>query len=147
EPMRPLDLLDTQDDWEEFRKQSLGYSQSNGTELLRDRIAAFYPGAKRENVIVTNGGSEANYATFWSTLEKGDRVAYMLPNYLQTYGLARAYAGGARPFRLIPKPDGKRGQRWGLDEKGFEQAVGKKCKVILITNPNNPTAGVLSADE
>jgi aspartate/methionine/tyrosine aminotransferase len=147
EPMRPLDLLDTPEDWEEFRRQPLGYSQSNGTELLRDRIAAFYPGARRENVIVTNGGSEANYATFWSTLERGDRVAYMLPNYLQTWGLARAYAGGAVPFRLVPKPDGKRGQRWGLDVKGFERAVGKKCKVILITNPSNPTAGVLDADE
>jgi aspartate/methionine/tyrosine aminotransferase len=147
EPMRPLDLLDTPEDWEEFRRQPLGYSQSNGTELLRDRIAAFYPGARRENVIVTNGGSEANYATFWSTLERGDRVAYMLPNYLQTWGLARAYAGGAQPFRLVPKPDGKRGQRWGLDVKGFERAVGRKCKVILITNPSNPTAGVLDADE
>jgi aspartate/methionine/tyrosine aminotransferase len=147
EPMRPLDLLDTTDDWEEFRRQSLGYSQSNGTELLRDRIAAFYPGAARDNVIVTNGGSEANYATFWSTLERGDRVAYMLPNYLQTWGLARAYAGGAQAFRLVPKPDGRRGQRWGLDVEGFERAVGKKCKLILITNPNNPTAGVLSADE
>jgi aspartate/methionine/tyrosine aminotransferase len=147
EPMTPLDLLDTPEDWEEFRRQPLGYSQSNGTELLRDRIAAFYPGARRENVIVTNGGSEANYATFWSTLERGDRVAYMLPNYLQTWGLARAYAGGAQPFRLVPKPDGKRGQRWGLDVKGFERAVGRKCKVILITNPSNPTAGVLDADE
>ena len=147
EPMRPLDLLDTPDDWEEFRRQPLGYSQSNGSELLRDRIAQFYPGASRDNVIVTNGGSEANYATFWSTLERGDRVAYMLPNYLQTWGLARAYSGGAQPFRLVPKPDGRRGERWGLDVEGFERAVGKRCKLILITNPNNPTAGVLDADE
>ncbi|PYO65443.1 MAG: aspartate aminotransferase, partial [Gemmatimonadetes bacterium] len=32
----------------------LGYSQSNGTDLLRDRIAGLYPGATRDQVIVTN---------------------------------------------------------------------------------------------
>ena len=72
----------------------------NAAVMQGARIARFYPGARRENVLVTNGGSEANYAVFWSLLEKGDRVACMLPNYLQTWGLARIYSGSADPFRL-----------------------------------------------
>ena len=48
-----------------------------------------------DQIQVTNEGSEANYATLWGFLEKGDCVAVMLPNYLQSRGLARAYAGSA----------------------------------------------------
>ncbi|HUD70757.1 MAG TPA: aminotransferase class I/II-fold pyridoxal phosphate-dependent enzyme [Dongiaceae bacterium] len=147
EPMRAEDLLATDADRAAFLKASLGYCQSNGSEELRDRIAAFYPGAARANVVVTNGGSEANYATFWSTLERGDRVAYMLPNYLQTWGLARAFAGRADAFRLIEKPDGQGGRRWGLDVAGLERAVSKKTRLILVTNPNNPTGAVLTSEE
>ncbi len=147
DPMRPEDLLPETSDRAALLKTPLGYCQSNGSEELRDRIALFYPGATRANVLVTNGGSEANYTTFWSLLEKGDRVACMLPNYLQTWGLSRAFAGHADPFHMIERPDGARGKRWGLDLEGLHRAVSRKTKVILVTNPNNPTGGILSEDE
>jgi hypothetical protein len=147
EPMRPEDLLSGAPEREQFLRTALGYCQSNGTEELRDRIAQFYDGAERDNVLVTNGGSEANYATLWSILERGDRVACMLPNYMQAWGLSRAYAGHADPFRLVLRPDGSGGRRWGLDLDGFRRAVTKKTRVILVTNPNNPTGGVLSGEE
>jgi aspartate/methionine/tyrosine aminotransferase len=146
-PIRARDLLRGAGEADQLLALELGYPQSNGTEALRDRVARFYPGAARENVLVTNGGSEANYATFWSILEKGDRVACMLPNYLQTWGLSRAYAA-ADPFRMVLRParDG-RAARWGLDVEGLRRAVTKKTRVILVTNPNNPTGGILSAEE
>ena len=40
---------------------------------------------------VTNGGSEANYITTWNLVEPGDEVVMMVPNYMQTWGLARAF--------------------------------------------------------
>ena len=146
EPMRPEDLLKDDASRRALLQQKLGYSQSNGTEELRERIATFYPGAKKENIQVTNGGSEANYVSFWSLLEPGDRAAVMLPNYLQTWGLARGYAK-ADPFRMIERPDGRGGRRWGLDLKGLKRAVTKRTKIILVTNPNNPTGGVLNEEE
>src|SRR2546428_7921527 len=106
QPMRERDLLQQAGGAEPFLSAELGYIQSNGTEELRDRIAAFYGGAARENVLVTNGGSEANYTAFWSLLEPPDRVAFMLPNYLQTWGLSRAFRSPADAFRLVPPPEG-----------------------------------------
>jgi hypothetical protein len=148
DPMSPGELLPDDGARAALLATRLGYSQSNGTEELRDRIAAFYPGATRANVLVTNGGSEANYATLWSLIEPGDRVAYMLPNYLQTWGLSRAWARHADVFRLAPAADGPSGgRRWGLDLKGLERAVGARTKLILVTNPNNPTGAVLTHDE
>ncbi len=145
-PMRVSELLDMAGGPDRFLDTELGYSQSNGTEELRDRIAAFYDGAKRDAVLVTNGGSEANYATFWSLLERGDRVALMIPNYLQTRGLSRAFAGRTDVFRLAPRREGG-GMRWALDVEALRRAVTRKTRVILVTNPNNPTGAVLTEAE
>ena len=145
-PMRVRELLRESGAEEPFLSTELGYIQSNGSEELRDRIAAFYPGASRDNVLVTNGGSEANYATFWSLLERGDRVAFMLPNYLQTWGLSRAFASAVAPFRLVPRRSGGVA-RWALDVEGLRRAVTKRTRVIQVTNPNNPTGGILTETE
>jgi len=124
----------------------LGYVQSNGGEELRDRIAGFYDGARRDHVLVTNGGSEANYATFWALLEPGDRVAFMVPNYMQTMGLAQAYAGRVDPFRLVLRRDRGRA-RWALDRDSLDRAVTPGTRIVLVTNPNNPTGGILDSEE
>lgn len=145
-PMSLQEVLGPGSDAQELLRTRLGYCQSNGTEELRAAIARFYDGAGRDHVLVTNGGSEANFVAFWSLLESGDRVAYMLPNYLQTLGLARAFAGRTDPFRLVRRP-GPAGGRWALDLKGLDQAVTRKTKVILVTNPNNPTGAVLTEGE
>ena len=55
----------------------------------------------RDQVLVTNGGSEANFTALWGLLEKGDHAAVMLPNYLQTWGLSRAWAAKTNGFHLV----------------------------------------------
>jgi len=89
-PLRVEELLEGEAGRGEFLETALKYPEANGSKLLRDRIALFYPGATTENVLVTTGTSEANYPTLWGLLEKGDRAAIMLPSYLQGWGLARA---------------------------------------------------------
>ena len=69
----------------------LGYAQSNGSDLLRERIAALYPGASPDQVLVTTGSSEANFVTCWRLIEPGDTVAVMMPNYMQTHGLTQNF--------------------------------------------------------
>src|SRR6187200_1135356 len=62
--VRPLTLRELTAmgfDLDAFLDQPLGYSQSNGTIELRERVAAIYPGATIEQVEVTNGTSEANF--------------------------------------------------------------------------------------
>ena len=95
---------------------------------------------------MTNGGSEANYTALWGLLEKGDRAAVMLPNYLQTWGLARAYAGTADAFHLEERQENGR-MRWALDVESLKRAVTRKTRLIVITNPNNPTGAVLTESE
>jgi len=114
--------------------EGLRYTQSNGTAALRDAIATQYPGATREHVQVTNGGSEANYVTTWNLVEPGDEIVMMVPNYMQTWGLARAFGATVRPWPLV-----EAGGKWSIDAGALESLVSPRTKLIVICNPNNPT--------
>ena len=124
----------------------LKYPHSDGSPALREAIAAFYDKARRENVLVTNGGSEANFTALWALLGAGDRLAFMIPNYLQGWGLGRAFGGRTDTFRLV-EHRGSGGARWALDKRSLTRAVGRRTRVIMVTNPNNPTGSVLTEAE
>jgi len=145
-PLKVFELLDGEEDVERFLANGLSYSATDGSKLLRERIAQFYVGCKPENVTVTNGGSEANYVTLWTLLEPGGRLAFMIPNYMQALGLGHAYADGVDTFQLkLQKQDGQ--YRWALDVESLKRAVTPKTNVIMLTNPNNPTGAVLNETE
>ncbi len=140
------ELLDGQGDPEIFFNQELCYPEADGSPLLRERIAQFYPDCKPSNITVINGGSEANYVSLWTLLEKGRRLAFMVPNYMQGWGLGRAYAEGVDTFHLVLREENGQ-RRWALDVDELRQVVTPKTNVIMITNPNNPTGAVLTEDE
>lgn len=142
-PMTVEEIIDG--DPTKFLSIALKYCEADGSDLLRDNIAAWY-GATRDHVLVTNGGSEANFTAIWGLLEKGDQAAIMLPNYMQSWGLSRAFAGKTNGFNLAEKHEGGT-SRWALDVDGLRKAVNKKTKLIVVTNPNNPTGSVLTKDE
>jgi len=121
--------------------QSLGYSQTNGTEELRKTIAATYPKATADEVLVTNGSSEANFVTLWSFLKRGAEIAVMRPNYMQIWGLAKTMQATAKPFWLKEGPE-----EWSMDLRALRKAVTKRTLLIAVCNPNNPTGGALDEE-
>lgn len=146
QPLTVKDLVDGDDALAGFLSTEIGYPQSNGSLTLRERIASLYPGAGPDDVTVVNGGSEANYVTLWTLMERGDRLAFMLPNYMQGWGLGRHYGAGTDGFRLRMRQENG-GRRWVLDLGELERVVTRDTKVVLVTNPNNPTGSILTEDE
>lgn len=142
-PMTVLELFEIADveATEALLTRRLGYNQSNGSTELREAIAAMYPGAGADHVIVTNGSSEANFASAWSLLEPGDNVVFMVPNYMQWYGLASAFAREVRTFPLLEE------RRWAPDLGALRDAVDARTRAIVVTNPNNPTGAILEDGE
>ena len=139
----PLRVEELVDDPEQFLSYSLKYPESDGSNELRDHIAKWY-GARRDEILVTNGGSEANFTALWGLLDPDDHAAIMLPNYLQSWGLSRAYSAKTTTFQLA---EHKANNRWALDIESLRRAVTKKTKLIVVTNPNNPTGAVLNEEE
>ncbi|HVH55573.1 MAG TPA: aminotransferase class I/II-fold pyridoxal phosphate-dependent enzyme [Vicinamibacterales bacterium] len=139
--VRPLtlrELVAMGFDLESFLDVPLGYSQSNGTVELRERIAVHYPGAGVDHVEVTNGTSEANYLIALSQLRPGDDVAMEVPNYMQMPGVARSFGATVKPFSL------RQDTGWEPDWEEFERAVTPRTRILYLSNPNNPTGAVLS---
>jgi len=139
--VRPLTLRDLTGmgfDLESFLDIPLGYSQSNGTIELRERIADGYPGATPDHVEVTSGTSEANYLLGLSQLRPGDDVAVEAPNYMQMPGVARSLGARVKTFQL------RQESGWQPDWDEFERAVTPATRLLYLSNPNNPTGSVLS---
>lgn len=119
----------------------LNYPQANGNPELRDAIAALYPDATRENVLVTVGAIQANYTALLTVTDPGDDVAVMQPNYQQFWGLAQNHDRRLSTFGL------SRELGWALDLEELDQAVRRTTKLVAVVNPNNPTGRIMPDDE
>lgn len=125
----------------------IGYGQSNGSDALRAAIAALYPGAgpgtgtgaADSNVVVTNGSAEANFIALWHLVEPGDEVAVITPTYMQAPGLAESFGA---TVRAVPMHEA---HGWQPDPDEIHAAVGARTRVIVVTNPGNPTGARLGA--
>jgi hypothetical protein len=138
-PMTIRELLGPAAEAESFLATKLGYPLSEGSEETRANVAHWYPAATAEHVTMVNGGSEANFLASWALLEPGDRLAFMVPNYMQGWGLGSFFGRASDRVRLRLGDDG-----WHLDVDQLHDAVTKRTKAIMVCNPNNPTGHVLT---
>jgi aspartate/methionine/tyrosine aminotransferase len=119
----------------------LGYGWTNGSIELRTAIAKLYPNRTIDEVIVTNGGAEANFLLVTTLLEPGDHVVMVTPNYMQIAGWARAIGVNVATVPL------RASERWRVDLDAVGRALTPRTRLITVCNPNNPTGAVMSGDE
>lgn len=111
----------------------LGYGQTNGSDALRERIAALYDGAGPDQVVVTNGSAEANFITAWRLVRPGDAVAVLVPTYMQLPGLADGFGAEVRRVPL------RAANGWQVDPAEAAAAIDESVRLVVVTNPQNPT--------
>ena len=126
---------------EELLDTELNYPQTNGIVELRERIAALYPGATPDNVLVTVGCAEANFITLQTLLATGDEMVVMLPNYMQIWGIGHNYGFRVGAFHLQEE------RGWAPDLDELNDVVSERTKLIAVCNPNNPTGYILTQEE
>jgi len=135
-PLTLKELLSAEE-IQQLTEVELGYTQTNGTPPLRQQIARLYPGLNPESIMVTAGSSEANFLLMWSLIEPGDKVVFELPNYLQMWGLARAFGANVEPLWL------KEELGWQPEPEDIDRVITPGTKLVILTNPNNPTGSIL----
>ncbi len=133
-----LDIIGTTAD--ELCDTLIEYNPSNGSAALRERIAAMYPGASASNVLVTNGGAEANFVISWRLFPEMHEILYGSPGYMQVPGMAANFGCSAKPWMSREDDD------WQPDPAELDELVTEDTGLILITNPNNPTGAIMSED-
>lgn len=138
--MHPFDLrtlLDA-DEIEGLLDLELGYGWTNGGVALREAIARLYAKRSGDEILVTNGGAEANFLLVMTLIGPGDGVLVITPNYLQISGWARAIGADVSEVPL----DAQAG--WRLDRAALEAAITPATRLVTLCNPNNPTGAMLS---
>jgi aspartate/methionine/tyrosine aminotransferase len=140
-PMTIRELVNDPAVIEELLSTELGYAQANGVIELREEIAALYPDATPDNVLVTVGCAEANFITPQTMLRPGEEMVMMLPNYMQIWGIAHNLGLRVKAFNL------KEERGWALDLDELNDAVSEKTKLIAVCNPDNPTGYILTEAE
>ena len=136
-PMSVRELLDLSG-ISSFDETLLGYGQSNGSELLRHQIARMYANSTTDSVVVTNGSAEANFIALWQLAPAGDEIVIIVPTYMQTHGLAGNFGITVREVWLREE------NGWQLDPAELRAAVNQRTRVIVVTNPSNPTGAVMN---
>lgn len=116
----------------------LSYSHSAGMLSFRQKLCQYYHRfgieVNTDQIIVTNGGSEALQFAFTVCFNPGDEIIIPEP-YYTNYNTFAKLCGAV--IKTIPS-DIRTGFALPPIEQ-FEQAITPHTKAIMICNPNNPT--------
>jgi aspartate/methionine/tyrosine aminotransferase len=140
-PATVRDFIDDPAVIDDLLTTELNYVQANGIIELREQIAALYPSATPDNVLVTVGCAEANYLAIQTLLAPGDEMVMMLPNYMQIWGIANNFGVRVKSFHLREE------QGWAPDLDQLTDIISGQTKLIAVCNPNNPTGRILTDAE
>lgn len=129
-----------------FKEDVLKYTESQGMDVLQESFIEYYKkwGTEfnKEELVVTNGGSEAIMLTFMAICDPGDEILAPEPFYTNYNGFAESASAKMVPF-LTKAEDG-----FHLPSK--EVIVSKltdKTRALMISNPGNPTGVVYTPEE
>jgi aspartate aminotransferase len=122
------------------------YTPSEGTLSYRTKLAEYYNklhyNITPNDILVTNGGSEAITIAMQACLNPGEEVIIPEPFYAN-------YNGFACSADIIVKPIMSTiDNGFALPSiSDFEKVITEKTKAIAICNPNNPTGYLYSREE
>jgi aspartate/methionine/tyrosine aminotransferase len=113
----------------------LGRGDLSGANEFKQILMQIY-GCGFDNIVTTSGGTQANFLVFLSTLNKKDEFIIEQPGY--------------QPMWLTPEMMGARKIPWHrrfeegfrLDVGALEALITDRTKLIVLTNPHNPTGVV-----
>ena len=122
------------------------YGQSAGLETYRRKLVGYYQSVGielgYENLLITDGGSEAIFMAMSVCLSEGDEVLIPEPFYANYNGFA--VEAGIK-VKTIPASIDNDFALPPIEE--FDRHITPRTKAILICNPNNPTGYLYSQQE
>ncbi|HVH40458.1 MAG TPA: pyridoxal phosphate-dependent aminotransferase [Gemmatimonadaceae bacterium] len=132
------------------RGGSQAYTEYRGDAALRtllaDRLARFTgaPLSGADELIITPGTQGALFLALGATVNAGDRVAIVRPDYFANRKLVEFLGGVIVPVEMdyLSRDAGA-----GLDLGQLEAAFKSGVKTFLFSNPNNPAGVVYAPDE
>ena len=129
-----------------FNKKTVAYGPSQGDMHLIHQIQKYYKEWGMEysekNIFITSGGSEALELAALTLCDPGDEILVFEPFYANYNSFAKI--AGAH-VRAVPT-SAETGYRLP-DQETVEKYITNKTRLILLTNPGNPTGVVYNKKE
>ncbi|MEZ4663058.1 MAG: aminotransferase class I/II-fold pyridoxal phosphate-dependent enzyme [Caldilineaceae bacterium] len=132
------------------------YTRSAGhLRLVKALANVFSPLFNRDlnpltEIVVTDGATEAIYATIQALIEPGDE-AIMLEPFYDSYPASVIMAGGTPVYVSIPpvapQPDQRIGADWAIDFAALEAAFSERTRLLILNTPQNALGKVYSRTE
>lgn len=124
----------------------LAVSPIAGLPNLREALAQRYRqrGATRvaaAQVVVTGGAKSGLFALLSEMLQPGDEVLLPTPNWFGFFEMVRRAGGHLRTLPLAPADN------YALRPETLRAALTPVIRVLILSNPNNPTGRVYSRAE
>ena len=129
-----------------FDGKVLEYALSEGLPELIEAIKKYYEDYNikynNDEILITNGGSEALLFTMLSICDEGDNILVPEPFYSNYYNFAQSVGVSINPITTLAEN--------GFHLPNKEEIASKidsKTKAILFSNPGNPTGVVYTKEE
>jgi aspartate aminotransferase len=134
------------DSIQSYSDRIVKYTNSKGTSELRKAFEGFYQsnGIKlgADNLLITQGGSEAIVFALSTLCDPGDEVLVAEPFYSNYESFIRMVDAVMVPINLKIEED----YQFPPKEE-LQKLVTTRTRAILLSNPNNPTGTILSEAE
>jgi aspartate aminotransferase len=128
-----------------FNEKSTEYMPSLGLPALIDSIQNYYQDLgihyDRNQIAVTNGGTEALMFAFMAIANEGDEILLPEPFYSNYTTFFTISGAVCIPITTYVE------NGFHFSEEDLASKISKRTKAILISNPGNPTGAVLNMEE
>ncbi|CEN27067.1 pyridoxal phosphate-dependent aminotransferase [Paraclostridium sordellii] len=129
-----------------FNNNVLEYAVSQGLPELIDAMINYYSTYnmhfEKDEILITNGGSEALLFAMMATCDPGDNILVPEPFYTNYNGFSSSVNVVVKPITTHPE------NGFHLPNKSdILSKIDKNTKAILISNPGNPTGTVYTKEE
>lgn len=129
-----------------YNEDILGYSKSNGLDELIIEISDYYKkynmSFEKEDILITNGGSEALLFSLLSVCDENENILVFEPYYTNYSNIA--HIANVNFNTVTTRID----DNFSLPSKEeIVKNIDENTKAILISNPSNPTGYVYSKTE
>lgn len=130
---------------ESLREGKNQYAPSMGLPSLRQALSGLYQKLyqlqfNENEIMITNGATEAIYSTIKALVNPGDEVVIFEPFY-DSYYAALQMAEAKIKIVTLHAPD------FCFQGHELEAAVGTNTKLLIINNPHNPSGKVFTKTE